>query len=496
MTRQLRPYDEPPRQKASLIPSGPDSAATAALVVSVLWLVAASGIGALAALQRLFPGLITASFDIPLGSGITLVLDPTTVVPAFLNALVFGWLTNAAFAAICFATPRLLGRRLAGEAIANLGLGAWNVAVAAGVALLYVKGASGTGTLAEFPLPVKVLELVALLAVNAAFWRTVIATRGPVYISLYYFGIALLALLGLVAIGSLPSITSLGTINDELLYAFAARAVATYWVLGTTLGALYYVIPRVTRNPLYSGGLATLAWAGWIVFAGLSAVGALVDPSIPYAITSIGQAGTLLLLAPTLLAVANLVATISGRWSMLLAPGTLPFAVVALAFVSGTAVLESVGALRGVQAFTRGTEWPMGVTVISLLGGATFAFYAFADHALPRVLRRSWRAPFLAGAQLWTTFLGVALSGLAMIGSGLVTGSLLAQGASTDAIDATVLVVLFRFVAAGALGLAALGGLSLLVNLFLMYTSGRPAEYAVAAPSNGSAATPSPAGGD
>jgi cytochrome c oxidase cbb3-type subunit 1 len=477
MTRKLRPYDEPPAQQRSLVPNGPDSAATSALVVSALWLVAAAGIGALAALQRLFPGVITASLDVPLGSGVTLVLDAPTVQAAFVDALVFGWLSNAAFAAICFATPRLLGVRLAGDAIANLGLGAWNVAVAAGIGLLYVKGVSGTGALAEFPLPVKALELLALLAVNLAFWRTVLTTRGRVYISLYYFGIALLALLALVAIDTLPGVVGLGATNEQLVYAFAARALETYWVLGTALGTLYYVIPRVTRNPLYSGGLATLAWAGWVVFAGLSAVGALVDPSVPYAITSIGQAGTLLLLAPTLLAVANLLGTIGGRWSMLLSPGTLAFAVVGLAVISGSAVLESVGSLHGVQTLTRGTEWPTGVMVISLLGGATFAFYAFADHALPRVLRRAWSQPFLAGAQLWTTFVGVALGGLAMIGSGLVAGSLQAQAATADAINAEPLVVIFRFVAAAGLGLAALGGLSLLVNLFLMYTAGSPAEF-------------------
>lgn len=449
-------------------------------MVSVLWLLIATGIGALAALQRLFPGVITASIDVPLGSGITLLLDAPTVQAAFVDALVLGWLTNAAFAAICFATPRLLGVRLAGDVIANLGLGAWNVAVAAGIGLLYVKGVSTTGTLAEFPVPVKALELLALLVLNGVFWRTVIATRGRVYISLYYFGIGLLALLGLVAIDTVPAVVSLGATNDQLVYAFAARALATYWVLGTALGALYYVIPRVTRNPLYSGGLATLAWAGWVLFAGLSAVGALVDPSVPYAITSIGQAGTLLLLAPTLLAIANLLGTISGRWSMLLSPGSLQFAVVSLAMIAGSAVLESVGSLRGVQTLTRGTDWPTGVMVISLLGGATFAFYALGDHALPRMLRRAWRESLLAVAQLWATFVGVTFAGLAMIGSGLVTGSLQAQGATVDAINAEPLVVIFRFVAAGGIGLAALGALSLLANLFLAYTAGRPIEYTVA----------------
>src|SRR6266567_745666 len=291
MTRNLRPYDEPPRVKRSLIPNAPDSAATLFLVVGILWLLAATGIGALAQLERALPDALKASLLVSIGPGFTLELTVPNTQAAFVDTLIFGWLSNAAFAAVCCITPRLTGTRLASDATATLSLLAWNAAVAAGVALLYVKGASGTAALAEFPLPVKGLALLGLLGVNATFWRTVLIARSDRYISHFYFGIALLALLGLVALSAVPSVISLGATNDQLLYAFYARAVATYWMLGTTLATLYYLVPRVTRNPLYSGGLAILGFVGWLAFAGLSAIGALVDPSVPYALTSLGNAG-------------------------------------------------------------------------------------------------------------------------------------------------------------------------------------------------------------
>ena len=473
MTRKLRPYDEPPRPGRSLIPDSPDSAAFIGLVLALLWLVAATGIGVLAAGERLFPDLLKVSFTVPIGAGIGVDVSRSTVDPAFLDAVVYGWLTNAALAAIFFITPRLAGTRLMNDAVAVLGLGAWNVAVAAGIGLLYVKGASGPASLAEFPLPVKALALLGLLAANGAFWRTIIPTRRIGYVSLLYFGIGLLAMLGLFALATIPTTFSLGSTNDLLVWAFTARGVLTYWVLGTAIGTLYYLVPRVTRNPLYSGALALLGFAGWLAFAGLSAIGALADPSVPYAITSIGQAGTLLLLAPTFLAVANLVATMSGRWSLLLSPGTTQLAVTALAFLVGAALLESVGALRSVQTLTHGTDWGLGVAVLSLLGAATFAFYALADHAFPRILRRGASTALLTAGQLGATLVGAVFAGLAMIGGGLVNGSLLAQGAAADAINATLLP--FRLVAAGGLGLVALGGLLALVNLFVLYTEGQPA---------------------
>src|SRR5947207_2540128 len=112
MTRKLRPYDQPPRRRRSLIPNAPDSAAGLFVVVAILWLLAAAGIGMLAAGERLFPDALKFSFSIPVGSGIGVEINRATVDPAFVGALVFGWLSNAAFAAILFMTPRLTGARL------------------------------------------------------------------------------------------------------------------------------------------------------------------------------------------------------------------------------------------------------------------------------------------------------------------------------------------------------------------------------------------------
>jgi cbb3-type cytochrome oxidase subunit 1 len=486
MTSKLRPYDEPPRPRQTLIPSAPDSAATAFLVVSALWFAAAAGIGALAAGQALLPDVLKASFSVAIGSGITIDVTRATVQPAFLDALVYGWISNAAFAAIFFATPRLTGRRLMSEPLAMLGAGAWNVAVAAGVALLYVKGASGTASLSEFPLPVQALALLGLLAINGAFWGTVAAARSIAYVGLAYFGIGLLALLGCMTLAAVPSVVSLGDTNNLLLWAFTARGIVTLWVLGAALGTLYYVIPRATRNPLYSNGLAYLALAGWVAFGGLSAVGALVDPSVPYVITSLGQAGTLLLIAPVFLAVANMLGTMSGRWTLLFSAGSIPLAVSALVFLTGASLLESVGALRSVRTLTAGTDWGLGVTVIAVLGGGTLAFAAFIEHAAPRLLRRGWSGGFLTDAELWAIFAGSAIGGLSMIGGGIIEGSLMAQAVSADTIDSTVL--LFRLAAAGGLGLAALGSLAMLANLFLLYTSGHPADYGVPTPDVSTAA--------
>ena len=424
---------------------------------------------------RIFPN---ASISLPLIGDAKFQLDAERAQLAFLNAVVYGWLTNAGIAAIFFITARLTGRRLFMERMAMIGLLFLNLAVLGGIAWIYIAKLPAVTGISVFPAPVAGLMLLGVLIAAGAFIGTEgDPTRGSRYISSWYFAIALLALLGLLAGNVALGLVELPEKTEVLASVFLERAVEAYWLLGVALGTLYYLIPRETDNPLYSTGLAVLGWAAWLLFAGASGLAALVDPSVPYLVTTLGVVATLLLLAPAFIVVANLLLTVRGRWGLLLSAGPLPFAIISLAFLLATTLLQGIGALRSVQVLVDHTEWIAGAFIYATLGAYSFAMLSFAEYALPRLLRREWGSGFLSVAQLWTGFAGAAIAGLALMGGGLAQGSLLTQSAPSDQIDATLLP--FRMAAAGGLGLWALAGLALLGSLFLMYTSARPASYAV-----------------
>ena len=479
--KKLRPYDQPPMDRRPIIPDGPDAAATLYLVAAVIWLTVATGIGLLWAAEQLFPKQLSFSLNVPMLNGVlTLALNPATVTSGFWNATLYGWLGNAGLGAILFITPRLLGRRLVDEQVATTSAALWNVGLVAGMAAAYTTQLTASGSLTEFPLPVDGVLLLALLLVNDSFWRTLLAARQRVpYVSIWYFGVALLAFLGLYAIAALVPLLPLSEAPKALTTAFYGRAAETLWVTGVAVGALYYVVPRATGNPLASSGVAMLGWLSWAGLATLSALGALVDTSIPFAVTQLGNAATLMLVIPAFLAIANLVLTIRGRWAMLLSPGTVSLAVLSLSFLGATGLLEAIGALGSVRTLVGGTEWPVGVRLFAYFGTATLAMLALADHAFPRLLRRDWGTTPLIDVTLWGVFAGTALAGLSLIGGGIAHGRLVADGATADAIDGTL--IWFRGAAGAGIGLLALGGLAAVVNLFLMYTSGRLTDYAVPA---------------
>ncbi len=474
--KKLRPYDTPPRRRRTLIPSAPDSAAIGFIVVAALWLALAGALGLLAI------GLLFVPFEISFGLGIfnlAFELDARRVDYAFVNATVYGWLTNAGFAAICFMAPRLSGRRLALEPLVFLGLLAYNSALLAGIASLYVFDLGPHAPLTAMNWIFDGGLAAGAFLVTASLALTVLSSLRTSYVSIWFAGVALLGLLGLLSvnalIGILDWIIGLDDVLEGLASAFVQRATVTMWLLGMAYATLHYVVPRAVLQPLASGGVALLTFLTWLALAPASALAVLVDVSVPVFITTIGEVATMALFVPAALAVGNLAMTMQGRWSVLFGTGAGALAAISLVFLLGTSLLEAIGALRDVRMFLGPTDWVSGVFIWSAFGTFTFGAYALADHALPRMLKRARGGGMVSAAQLWLTFGGAAIAGLALMGGGLAEGSLLATQAPPDQVRADLFV--YRAVAFGAFGLVALGALAMLTNLFLLYTTAEPVEY-------------------
>ena len=476
--KKLRPYDQQPRRRRTLIPAGPDSPAIGFLVAAALWVAVATALGVLAIGLK----LVTFEFSFPLYVfGWNFELDGRRVEAAFVNATAFGWLSNAGFAAIAFFTPRLLGQPLAMVPLVNMGLAIWNLSLLGGIAGLYVFDLGPNAPLGALLWPFDGGLATGALIITGAFFVTAGMALRSGYVSLWFAGVALLSLAGLTGlnalIGLLEWLISLPDLLVALSSVFIDRSLIVLWLLGVAYASLHYVVPRATGQPLASAGIAMLTFLTWLALAPLSGLGTLLDASVPYVITSLGQVVTILLLVPASLAVVNLSQTMSGRWSLLFAPGSAALAALALAFLLAVSLLDAIGSLREVHAMVGGTDWITGLFVWTTYGAFTLAAFALADHALPRLLRRSWGGDVLSAAAMWLAFGGATIAGLALMGGGMAEGSLRAAGAAPDAVAAGVLV--YRGVGLLGFGLVALAGLAFLVNLFLMYTAGRPAEYAV-----------------
>jgi len=476
--KKSRPYDQPPKPRRSLIPGGTDSAATGFVVAAAVWLAIATGIGALAIFIRIVPFELAFPFGI---FDLGFELNERRVDAAFANATVYGWLSNAGFAAIAFMTPRLFGRPLAGEKLVNVAMAIWNLSLAGGIAALYVFDLGANAPLTAIPWFIGGGLALGALLVTGSFLATAGAGIRTGYISTWFAGVALLGLAGLTGLsatlGLVAFVIDLPSLTVALVSVFIERAIFTIWLLGMAYATLHYVVPRATGLPLASAGLGLLTWLTWLALAPVSAVAELRDTQVPYFVTTLGSVATILLLVPASLAVVNLAQSMSGRWSAVFGRGALAFAAVSATFLLATALLEAIGSLASVQARVTGTEWERGAFLWAAYGAFSLAALGLMEHATPRILRRSWGPGVLTSATLWLVFGGAAIGGVGLLGAGLAEGSLLAAGTAAEEIAAALLP--YRVAGFLGFGLVALGGLSTLLNLFLIYTSGEPADYTV-----------------
>jgi len=417
--------------------------------------------------------LVVSSFQlvIDLPFGLTVEVTPDTVGAGFRHTFVWGWLTNAALGAIFFITPRVTGRPVAHPRVAVLGMVTWNVGFAAGLTILYLPAFADTGTLTGFPLAVDLVLLLGLVMINVSFWRSLAGVDRP-FVGLAWFGVAMITLIGLTAAATLVGAVNLGATAASLADAMWVRGLSLLWLLAVPIGALHYLIPRLTGQPLASGPLAWFGLASWAVLGVVSCVGAAVHPSIPFALVSAGNAATLMLLLPATAIIGNLTMTLRGRWTLALSPGPMALAVASLAFLGGSVLLAGVGSLREVQTAVARTEWPFGLAAFALGGAATIALLAVGEHAWPRMLHRSHGGGLLAYVVTWAAVAGAALAGVALIAAGLFHVGLVAEGLSAEEIAASLLPVqLVAFAGMGLLGLAAAGHA---LGGYLLAAHGRP----------------------
>jgi hypothetical protein len=336
-------------------------------------------------------------------------------------------------------------------------------------------------------LVVNVILVLGLILINISFWTSLAGSNGS-FVGLAWFGVGMFSLLGMTVEAAIVGALDLEPGLDAIAEAMWVRGIALVWLLGIPIGALHYLIPRLTGQPLASGTLGWLGLATWAVLGVLSCFGAAVSPSLPYALVSAGNAATIMLLLPATAIIGNLTMTMRGRWSLVLSPGPAALAVASLAFLGGSVLLLGIGSLREVQAAVARTEWPFGVAAFGLGGAATIGLLAIGEHAWPRLLHRSHAGGLLAYAVTWSAFGGAAIAGTALIAAGLFHVDLVADGMTTAEIQSALLPIhLVAWAGLGLMGLAAAGHA---MSAYLLAAHGRPVR--TTAP--GAAPAPAPAG--
>lgn len=390
-----------------IVTSYPDQAVRIWLYSSIFWLTIVDLFGLILAIELINPNIF---------GGIPWLLFGR-IRPLHVNGVIFAWLSMMYWGALFYMIPRLTGTKLWSERLAIWTGWGWNIWFLLGI-LTIMAGRTQGREYAEFIWPLDIF-LILLWTSNIFNIIMTVARRRvkPLYVTTWW---ALASPLWLGATYILGNVIwrpgaiwgngvsgALSTsMADGMLNWWYAHNLFGLWLTPMLLAGLYYLVPRITKTPLYSHTLSLVSFWGMAFF--YTGVGHhhLLQTPTPGWLKTIAILSSISLLIPVFAFAINMVMTMRGNWEKFFTSIPLRFGLTGFIFY----VLVNVqGSFQAIQSFNRLTHFTNFVVAhahLALLGAFTFLGMGLIDYIIPQVLKKPLFSNKLAEWQYWLIVIG------------------------------------------------------------------------------------------
>jgi cytochrome c oxidase cbb3-type subunit I/II len=339
------------------------------------------------------------------------------------QGIFFGWLGNAFIAFCYYVTPRLTNRPVTSRHLGWVLFWVWNFMVVLPGWVLVCMGFSQPLEWAEFPMIVDVFVIVAFLMMLVQFVKPFLRVpAGDLYVSGWYI------------VGGLVFTTlayPIGNIVPQVLAGAKGAAFSGLWihdavglfVTPLALAMSYYVIPAVTKRPIYSHFISMLGF--WLLFFiyPLNGTHHYVYSAIPMS----AQRGAIIASAylglDVILVVTNLLLSFRGSSGKAGADTALRFIWVGVVVYLVVSLQGSVQAFMPINRFIHFSDWVIGHSHLAMIGFASFT----AAGGLAHIWSNMPGAHFNKRAMEWSFWLlaiGLSVMVVDLTAAGLVEGQL------------------------------------------------------------------------
>lgn len=314
------------------------------------------------------------------------------VFPAHMNAMIYGWGFQAAFAVIIWMTARLSRKECTAAGIILTAGHIWNLTVAAGI--IGILSGNGTGMpWMEFPaFTWPVLLLSYFIIVIWSFIQFRVRPEGHVYISQWYLLAAMvwfpwIFLTANVLLNCLPG----HPVMAAGINAWYRSALMFLFFTPVALGTAYYLAPKVSGRPVYSYSMAKLGFWSLAIIAPWAGMQKLAGAPIPYFLPYLGATATALIFIPAIAAGTNLLRTALASEDVVGGSPSLRFT---MAGIVGLLVLGCSAVFLNLPGSTLPlTQFSLsgyGFEILALYGFFSFTMFGAVYFIVPRITRREW----------------------------------------------------------------------------------------------------------
>ncbi len=346
------------------------------------------------------------------------------IFPAHINAFIYGWGFQVAFAVIIWMTARLSRKECTAAGLILTAGHIWNLGVSLGIVGILSGNSTGMPWM-EFPAftwPVLLFSYFAIVIWSFIQFR--VRPEGHVYISQWY-------LLGAMVWFPWIFITANTLLNclpghpvmAAGINAWYKSALIFLFFTPVALGTAYYLAPKVTGRSVHSYSLAKLGFWSLAVIAPWAGMQKLTGAPIPYFLPYVGAAATALLFVPSIAAAINLLRTMLGSPETMAGSPALRFTT---AGIVGLLVLAFAAVVLNLPNSTLPlTQFSMsgyGFEILALYGFFSFVMFGAVYFIVPRVTRREWLSRRLIKMHFLFSVYGIIAVALVALYGGLEQG--------------------------------------------------------------------------
>ncbi len=390
--------------------------AKAFVLTSVSWFAFATTMGMMAAGYLIAPDFMANIGWLQFGR----------IRPIHVNLVLFGFVTPGLLAAAFYYVPRLMRTRLFSESLGLANAVLWNLTIAAGVVGLSA-GHTQAREYAELIWPVDIMIAVNFLLVFINLIMTVRSRKEPIlYVSVWYACAAVVLTGTTYCLGNIiwkPDTGALVGIPDAIILWFYGHNIFGLLLTPLSLGVAYYVIPKVTRNPLYSHTLSLLGFWGLLVVYTHIGTHHLLQVPVPTWLKVVAIVDSVGMVIPVMVFLINIWYTAKGKLGEIHADIGGKFVFTGTIMYFFVSIQGSMMALPQVQRVTHFNNWVVGHAHVGVLGFAGMTALGGLYYILPRITAKPLYSRFLADLQYWLVLVGVGGFTIVLTIVGLIQGN-------------------------------------------------------------------------
>jgi cbb3-type cytochrome c oxidase subunit I len=392
-----------------------NSAALAFIIAGSVWFVVGTIYGLFSAIHLVSPEFFD---NIPaLVFGRTRAIHVNTVLYGFVGSLLIGL--------GMYYTPALLKRRIWSEQLGWLSFFFWTLTVLSGP-ITFSMGMSQGREYTEYLWIFDVSLVLAVLTMVVNMIMTILRRKeNLLYVSVWYFTATFLWVGGSYFLGNVmwnPATGALPGILDSIFHWFWGHVLPGLLLTPMAVGVAYFVIPRITRTPLYSHTLSILGFWTLVVFYSHIGGHHIIQAPMPNWLKMISAVDSMFMFLPVIIVIVNLWMTWRGKGGRIFGDPAGKWIALGLFWYLIVGAQGSLQSLPEMQVITHFNNWTVGHAHIAILGFSGFIAIGGLWHILPMITRRQLYSKKLVEIQFGLVMIGLSGFFIVLTIAGLIQG--------------------------------------------------------------------------